>query len=305
MKILKLIVLISLVLLFAGTVSAENRPKIVLINSDASVEKYKVVQEEFKKSLSRPVLEVHLDKKKWKLSEVGDFLHDERPDLIYCIGSKAYLIVNKYVSEKYIIFSSIINWHRLPITQKTYGVSNEFHTEMQITLFRYIFPRVKKIGILYSEKYNRQWFNKAQDEAKAMGVEIIGQAVSNEKQTIAALKELLTDIDALWIISDPVVISDKKVLMNVFQECDTKKIPVFSYHDVFAEYGAVLIVSVDSLTIGRQAAGIAVEVLAGEKIEEKVQSPAGSHIILNLKKVKDYGLEYKEEALGAVNQIIE
>ena len=47
------------------------------------------------------------------------------------------------------------------------------------------------------------------------------------------------------------------------------------------------------------------EVLAKEKMEEKVQYPAGSHIILNLKKVKEYGVEYNEEALASVNRIID
>ena len=50
---------------------------------------------------------------------------------------------------------------------------------------------------------------------------------------------------------------------------------------------------------------MAKEIISVGKIEEKVQYPAGSHIILNLKKVKEYGLPYKEEALSVVNQIVE
>ena len=80
--------------------------------------------------------------------------------------------------------------------------------------------------------------------------------------------------------------------------------PVFTYHDIFAEYGALLIVSVDDATIGRQSARLSNEVLSGGKMEEKIQYPAGSHIILNLKKVKEFDLSYNEEALGIVNQII-
>jgi len=99
--------------------------------------------------------------------------------------------------------------------------------------------------------------------------------------------------------------SDKKMLMEVFKKCDVRKVPVLSYHDVFTDYGAILIVSVDNPTIGRQAAGIAKEVLSVGKVEEKTQYPAGSHIILNLKKLKECGLSYNEEALGSVNQIIE
>jgi len=305
MKILRLIASICLFILFSGTASAEDKSRILLINSDASVEKYKEAQEEFKKALARPVQEIHLEEKKWKLPEVEDFLYDEDPDLVYCIGSKAYLVANKYVGDKDIIFSSIINWQRLPRAKKMYGVSNELHTEMQITLYRYIFPTVKRIGVLYNEKYNSQWFAKTRRDAAAMGVEIIGQTVSGEKDTVAALRELLPKIDALWLISDPVIMSDKKVLSEAFNVCDAQKMPVFTYHEVYAQYGAVLMVSVDNPTLGRQAASIAMEVLAGEKLEERVQFPAGSRIILNLKKIKQYCVEYREEALASVNEIIE
>ena len=294
-----------LFLVFPASLAAEKEPKVLLINSDATVEKYRVAQEEFKKTYSRSVLEINLDDKKWKVPDVEDFLYDEYPDLVYCIGSKAYFIANRFVSEKDIVFSSIVNWQRLPVTKKTYGVSSELYSGMQMTLFRYIFPEVKKIGVLYSEQYNSQWFNAARAEAKEMGIEIIGQHISENKQTIDALKELMPKVDALWLISDPLIMTDKENLTELFNVCEARKVPVFSYHDIFVEYGAVLIVSVDEPTIGRQAAGMAKEITSVGKIEEKVQYPAGSHIILNLRKVKEYDLRYNEEALSVVNQIVE
>jgi len=304
MRALKPIYALLLLLFLPGSLTAD-RSKILLINSDASVEKYGVAQAEFKSTIAYPVNEINLGERKWKLQEIEDLLFDEYPDLVYCIGTKAYLAANRFLSEKDIVFSSIINWKRLPVNQKTFGVSNELHPEMQIMLFRYIFPGVKKIGVLYSEKYNGQWVNQARAQAKEMGVEIIGSAVQESKQAVPALKGLVQDIDALWLIADPVILSDKKVLMQVFKECDAKKTPVFSYHDAFAKQGAVLIVSVDDATIGRQAAGIASNVLTGAGVEKKVQYPAGSQIIMNLKKVKEYGLRYEEASLSAVNQIIE
>ena len=297
--------IVWLILVFPARLAAEKEPKVLLINSDGTVDKYQVAQEEFKKTYARSVLEINLGDKKWKVPDVEDFLYDEYPDLVYCIGSKAYLIANRFVREKDIVFSSIVNWQRLPITKKTYGVSSELPSGMQMTLFRLIFPEVKKIGVLYSEQYNRQWFDDAKVEAREMGIEFIGQPISKRKQTVDALKELIPRIDALWLISDPLIMADKENLSEVFKACDAKQVPVFSYHDIFVEYGAVLIVSVDEPTIGRQAASIAKEITAVGKIEEKVQYPAGSHIILNLKKVKEYGLPYKEEALSMVNQIVE
>ncbi|MBW2111398.1 MAG: hypothetical protein JRH00_08165 [Deltaproteobacteria bacterium] len=304
MKIFKLICFIGLVFLLS-MLFADEGPKIMLINSNASVEKYRVAQEEFTKSISSPVVEVDLGSKKWKLTEIEDLLYDEYPDIVYCIGTKAYLLANRHISERNIVFSSIINWHRLPSAEKTYGVSSELNPEMEITLYRYIFPRVKRIGVLYSSKYNKHRFNEAQRAGKEMGVAITGRSLSKRRDTLPALKELLPEIDALWLISDPVVMSDKDTLMELFKECDLHKKPILSYHDAFAEYGAVLIVSVDNPTTGRQAAAISREVLAGDVVRTKVQLPAGSHIILNLKKANAYGLKYGEMALSVVNRIIE
>ena len=128
--------------------------------------------------------------------------------------------------------------------------------------------------------------------AKEMGVEIIGRSVSKKKQVISALKKLLPQVDAFWLISDPELMSTKEDLLNILQECNTQQVPVFSYHEAFADFGAILIVSADNPTKGRQAAGIVREVLAGSKLEEKVQFPAGSYMVMNLKKVKQYALHF-------------
>ena len=304
MKVLKLIGFIGLVFLIS-VLSADEGPKIMVINSNAAVDKYKIAQEEFTKSIPTPVMKLDLGDKKLKLQDIEDFLYDEYPDLVYCIGTKAYLLANKFISDRNIVFSSILNWHRLPLATKTYGVSSEFNPEMQLTLYRYIFPGLKKIGVLYSNKYNKQWFNEAQKAAKEMGVEIIGKSLSKRREILPELSELLKEMDALWLISDPVIISDKKTLIEVFKLCDLNKKPILSYHSAFAEHGAVLIVSVDIPTTGRQAAAMSLEVLSDDVVKKKVQLPAGSHIILNLRKANEYGLKYGETALSVVNRIIE
>ena len=82
---------------------------------------------------------------------------------------------------------------------------------MQITLYRYVFPQVKRIGVLYS-KYNKHRFRNAEAAAKEMDVALMGRSVSKKRDTLPALSELLKEIDALWLISDPVIMSDKETL---------------------------------------------------------------------------------------------
>jgi putative ABC transport system substrate-binding protein len=249
--------------------------------------------------------EIDLSNKKYKPADIENLITDEQSDLIYSIGTKAYLAARKYSPEKSIVFSSVLNWMRLPLTEKTYGVSSELHAGMQITLFRYIFPEVKKIGIIYSKDYNEEWVAESRQEAEEMNIKIIDTPISESVQTVPALKELLPKTDAFWLISDPAIMSEKNILLEVLKQCDLSKIPVFSYHEVFAKYGAVLIISPDHQTVGRQAADIAGDLASGIKPDENVQFPAGSRIILNLKKIKEYGTEYSRDALESVNQIIE
>jgi len=310
MNILKLGCLFCFIFFIPNTLFADGSPEIMLINSDTSVDKYRVAQEEFGNSLAdktapHMIADINLGDKKWELAEVEEFLYDENPDLIYCVGTKAYLVANRYMPRKSIIFSSIVNWLRLPVTRKTYGVSNELYSGMQIMLFRYIFPDVQKIGLLYSKKYTEEWFEKTRTDAKDMGVEVMGQRVFKDRDIVPALNGLLSDINAFWLISDPEVTSEKADLLKILEQCDTKKIPVFSYHEAFVKFGAVLIVSADNRTIGRQAASIATEIVGGGKFDEKVQFPAGSHITLNLRKIKAYDLQYNQDALDSVNVIIE
>ncbi len=304
MKTVKTIVII--LLFFAiSLLSADEGPKIMVINSNAAIDRYRTAEETFMETLPNPVLKLDLGTEQLKLREMEELLYDHYPDLVYCIGTKAYLLANKFISDRNIIFSSIIDWQRLPTAPKTSGISSELNPEMQITLYRYMLPEIKRIGVLYSPKYNNHWFEKAQKAAEAMDFQLTGASVSKKRNTLSSLKELIKKIDALWLISDPVILSGKETLFEIFKICDRHKIPILTYYPAFAEYGAMMVVSVDDATTGRQAAAMSQEVLSGDKATRKVQLPAGSHIMLNMKKADAYGLKYSERALSAVNRIIE
>ncbi len=302
MKHIKLyLILIVYFLVMPVLCAAENR-KVLIINSNASVEKYRTVQDEFKKALSVSVSEVNLENTG---DEKMNSLSFYAPDIVYCIGAKAYSAASRYFADKHIVFSSVLNYRRMDLTPKTYGVSYELHPRMPLYIVRSLFPTVKQIGMLYSKQFTRQWFESARDQAKELGLEITGRAVSDSSDTELSLKQIIGNSDAVWMISDPVVMPEEKYLNIMLKICDEHKKPILSYNDMFVELGASLVVSADDPTIGRQAAGIASELLSGAKPEDKVQFPAGSQIILNLKKIREYNLEYNQNALGTVNTVIQ
>lgn len=303
-NMLRLLAIVLLFLFTSKALLADGQEKVLILNSDRSIYKYSLAHTEFKTKTSNITSEIDLGSKWVDESTVKKDILGIDPDVIYCIGSKAYMLAHKLVKDKNIIFSSAINWQRLPSGKNTYGISNELPQGMHLTTYRYFFPDIDKIGVLYSSAYNKEWLNIAKKSSKEMDIDVIGKQIRKPEDIGLALTELLQEVDVLWLTSDPIVLQKVESVIKVFKLCESMSKPVFTYDKAFVNIGATLILSADIPTIGRQAAGLLSDILANRKITERIQNPAGSHIILNLKKVEKYGLNLNTGALDSVNEII-
>ena len=302
--VLILFVSTFLTLFVSRTLLASEDKGVLVLNSDASIYKYSLAQSELKSKIANIKCEIDLGSK-WKDErKIKKMILDINPGVIYCIGSKAYQMAYKLAEEKNIVFSLVINWRRHPIDKSTYGISNELLQGAQLMIYRYFFQDVSRIGILYSNKYNKEWFDAAAESAKDVGISIVGKPVNKSDKIDSALNKLLPKVDALWLIPDPMVISDIESVNKLFEQCQAAGKPIYTYDKAFTGLGATFIMSADIPTMIRQSAETVSSILENRKIEVKVQNPAGSHIILNMKKVEEYGLNLNIEALDSVNEII-
>ena len=285
-----------LIFIFVVSLSAE---KVLIINSNSGVQKYNNVIETFQDTFSYP--HTILDISTMSSKEIKEYLYDNYPDLVYCVGNKAYQYAYKYLPEKKIFFSSVVNWKRLPATQKLYGISNELHGGVELTLITTIFKDVKKIGIVYS-KYTQDLYENLHKYALKMGIKLIAKQIN--KPTDVDFKKLLDQTDAFLIIPDPVLLSSKNDVEKLFRVSKHLKKPIFAYDELFIQYGAVLVISVDTPTIGRQAAVMMENIIADKKIK-KIQYPIGTSIIFNKKVAQEMGIKYDLNSLSIVNEIVE
>lgn len=276
--------------------------KVLIVNSDGTVEKYNTAQAAFRESLGAPVKELDLAGMSAAAAERA--IRAEAPTAVYTIGSSAFLAASKAAKGKPIVMSSVLNWQRLPAAAApgTHIIANEMPSASQLTMFRYFFPMVKRIGVLYSAQFNKQWMADAVAAGRDVGVEVIGVPVRSASAARSELPKLLPKVDAIWVTSDPVVLADEPAVRALFAALRAAQKPAFTYTTGFAEFNPTLIVAPDQPTIGRQAAGLLKGLHPGAKKE--VQSPAGSEVTLNLRAVKEYGLTLNEEAMDSVNHII-
>jgi len=281
---------------------------VLILNTRKGIAKYDTVIQHFRKNISYPITEYNLSSGHIKPSKLQSMCSKTTNKLIYCVGSKACKESIPYVKNKKIIFSSIINWQRIVGPKQSsniFGISNEFNSEMLLTLFRLFVPDINDIGIIYSDKYNKEWIEKLKSNAQKVKTNIIAQSISHRKEFYPTMTNLLKKIKVFWLISDPVVMRDQYHLFEITYLCDKYQVPIFSYNSLFIERGVTLTVSADLPTIGRQAASIATNLLSDNISTNQIQYPAGSYISINMSKVKKYHLKINKDAFGLINHIKE
>lgn len=287
--------------------SAQTKPKILILNSDSTVEKYRQAEDQFRQEIgdyAGRIVDIDLDQTE-KPEEVAKVIGDENPDLIYSIGSKAYQLADQSRSQKPLLFSSVINWQRFQRGKNSYGVANELSLSQELSLLRYLLPNAHRIGVLYDPRYSRERVAEARAYAHEVELNLVEQTVNDVDELSGALDSLLPKVDVLWLIADPGVLADRPTIELIFKAGEQRKKPIYTYSDAFVRYGASLVVAADTPTIGRQAANLAESILRHEPIDDTVQAPAGSHITLNLCQLGKLKAPYNQDALDSVNQLLE
>lgn len=288
-------------------VAFAQQSKVLIVNTDSGVAKYGKIATEFKNKFQKNTYQwLEFDLKGQDASENTDLqkiIQKEAPEFIYCIGSKAYSLSQSYATNETLLFSAAINWQKLNINDKTYGISNELAPEQEITFIKMFFPTVKKIGLLYS-KDTKEYIKTLKNDAEILNMEIIEQQIDNVAEIDSELSELLPKIDLFWLISDPGILNNKESVMKIFQMAKQKQKPVYAYNNVFIKYGAVLSVSPDPVTIGRQSANLMMSLKETNLPAKAVQFPAGSNISLNMCTIETLKMNLNSEALDSVNEFV-
>ncbi len=298
---------IAATLLATSVAAAREVPQILLVNSDAGVEKYRRVETAFRTQIGPAIGRITgITLQQSQPPEiVKKLFRDTKPALVFCIGSKAYQIAQQFGGDTPVLFSSVINWQRFGHQSNHFGVAYELSLAQELSLLHYIFPKLSRIGVLYNPNFNRERVVEAQAYAADIGLTVIDKSVGDSKDLADALETLLPQIDVLWLIADPVVLADRTAVEDIFAAGEKQHKPIYAYSDAYLRFGASLVIAADTPTIGRQAANLAQDLLQHVPPANTVQTPVGSHITLNLCQLGKLQVDYNADALDSVNRILE
>lgn len=270
--------------------------KVLVLNSNNSIVKYKETVDAFTKEFNKPFTILDISNKSENM--VKEYLYDEYPDIVYTVGAKAYQYAYKYLPEKNIYFSSIVNWKRLKHNNNTYGVSNELHSSMHLTLIKSIFTNIENIGIIYSN-YTHNIVDDFQISSESLNINIVPLKINRKTIELEPFTDLINNVDAIIVIPDPILLNKQEVVKKLFNNSKKSGKAIFAYHEVFLKYGAVLSISIDNPTTGRQIANMI------QNNNNNIQYPAGTKVIFNKKEAILQNILFNKNIGSFVNQVIE
>jgi putative ABC transport system substrate-binding protein len=200
-------------------------------------------------------------------AQIRDRLMQPGYDLVAAVGPEAAGLVWEPGIPGGKIYAALLDPDTVPgLPKDACGISLRIPVPVQVRTLADTFPSLRTIGLLFDPAHN-QWFFDAAVSAGALdqqvSFEIVPLAVTARNQIARVLNENLDRIDAVWMIPDQTVISEK-LIQYVIKQALYANTGVIGYNAYFTRAGAFFSFEFDYQTLGRQAGDAVINFLADE-----------------------------------------
>lgn len=162
------------------------------------------------------------------------------------------------------LYTMVLNPDKvLPPTHPLRGISLNIPIHTQVNKILDTLPSARRIGLLYDPRHNAAFFHQAKWMVEWAGRAFVPLAVSSSEEIPALLEGHLAEVDALWIIPDPTVISES-IIQYIIKEALLSKVPVIGYNSFFYESGALMSFIFNYRELGEQTGEMVLNILKGD-----------------------------------------
>lgn len=223
-------------------------------------------------------------------SQVMERLTTGAYDIVAAVGPEAAAMIWGAGISGGKIYVALLDPDTIPhLPGNACGISLRIPVSVQINSLTAVFPGLRKLGLLFDPDHNEWFFEKAVSAGKVrpVPIEIVPLRVTAKNQIAEVLKENLGQIDAVWMIPDQTVISEK-LIQYVIKQGLLSDTGVIGYNAYFTKVGALFSFEFDYRGLGQQAGGLILDTMAGKNC---VPLDPVFDTRINDKIVKDLGLE--------------
>lgn len=236
------------------------------------------------------------------------------PALIFALGAKAAYITKLETLKRNrqdipVVFAMVLNWERYELlkgSENIAGIATDIDPGTTFANMKMFAPKVKTIGVIYSEEHSSATIKKARRISDVLGYELITVQIKRQKEFRRAFEKMADHIQAYWILTDPVVFGTRNMEW-LKRRCVNQRIITIGQSENVVRLGMLLGVDTDAGNIGAQAASMARNIILHDQTPKSigVMPPLGTSLILNATTADKIGLKIDQLALRMTNKIVE
>mgnify|MGYP000942440675 FL=1 len=217
----------------------------------------------------------------------------DKKDLVFGIATPSAQQLANNITDIPVLFSAVTDPASAKILNSNVtGTSDKVdNVSQQLDLLLKLNPNVKKIGVLYnpSEQNSLVQIAEIQKRAKEKKLEVVLQGITNFGELAQATKNLLTQVDALYLPTDNLVVSGMQLITS--EAISAKKIVVVSENSSVG-IGALFTMGIDYYELGKRTGQMAVEILNGKPVSKiPFETSKQLKLYVNEKTAKALGID--------------
>jgi putative tryptophan/tyrosine transport system substrate-binding protein len=226
---------------------------------------------------------------------------NSNPSAIVAIGTAAFKKA-RLINNLPVIYTMVIPSETTPpLSSNISGVSIDISPETYLTTMMALFPKAKRVGLLYDPRNTAAFVEEAMKAARATRMELVTEQVRDSSKIPEVLNELQQKIDILWMIPDPTIVG-ADIVEYMLQFSFQNKIPIVSFSKKYVDMGAVASLDIDPYDMGEQVASMVGKVLSGKSIGSIVYARK-SRLTINKKIASKLGLKINDDLFVEVDKI--
>ncbi|MBT4482261.1 MAG: hypothetical protein HOC71_01120 [Candidatus Latescibacteria bacterium] len=238
--------------------------------------------------------------------EENDFwmkIVEKQPDLIITVGTLATRSAVNNVLNIPIIFTMVLdhiesmNSKSTSSNKNISGVTLAIPVEEQFDILREAMPFVRRVGLIYSRQ-SAQMYYYARDITNKMGLRLFAYEITSERDIPNAMREILPEIDVLWMPPDAILYNEPNILRFVLRESFTNSVPIIAVSKHLAMAGTPLSLGIDYEDIGKQTAELVLKRFSSNSISTSaIETPRHIILYINNRVLSSLGLNIPSRVL--------
>lgn len=231
------------------------------------------------------------------LNSMSNRLKSDNNTVNLAIATPAAQALQKVDNKTPMLFTAVTDPKSAGLTSSTKkpdknatGVTDMVDVKGQIDFTHKLFPKAKKIGLLYnaSEENSVVQIKIARKEIKRLGLTAVVKTAASTNDVQQAAQALASQADAIYIPTDNTAAAAMATIGKVSEQTKT---PVVNADATMIKLAGVATVGINYEDLGKQTAKMAVKIIKGKQVKDvTVQAPAKATLVTNAKRMKLFHL---------------